>query len=163
MDGVAHIMTKRKSSQCVATDGKMLTRACVINFDMGKVAYDQIVNPPSHITLIDCVTRCVDKLCSPFPLNRQFTFSAITTQALESITMTFPMYKHTFTHINAIDDPARSLTRVRPTHASACILMVHQHCMIFHYPRVPPLERGLVWRCVQVAWAYNPALRTGWA
>jgi len=50
--------------------------------------YDQIVNPPSHITLIDCVTRCVDKLCSPFRLDRQFTFSGITAEALEYITTT---------------------------------------------------------------------------
>ena len=56
-------------------------------FDIDKVAYDRFVKP-SHITLTDSVTRCVDILCSAFPLNRQISFSGITAEALESITTT---------------------------------------------------------------------------
>src|SRR6266851_1020534 len=97
------------------------------------------LSTPSHITLTDYVTRCVDRLCSPFRLNRQFSFSATTAEAL--------IYNDRFrgtstpphTH-NAIDDPARSLTRVGPTPASTCALMVHRHCMIFHYSRGRPLK-----------------------
>ncbi len=33
-----------------ATDGKALTRVCVISFDTGKVVYDQLVKPPRPIT-----------------------------------------------------------------------------------------------------------------
>ena len=36
-------------------NGKALTRVCVIDFDTGKVAYDQLVKPPSQIT--DYLTR----------------------------------------------------------------------------------------------------------
>jgi hypothetical protein len=36
--------------ECVTTDGKMPTRASVINFDVGKAAYDQFLKPPSQVT-----------------------------------------------------------------------------------------------------------------
>ena len=39
----------------MTADGKALTRVCVIDFDTGKVAYDQLVKPPSSIT--DYLTR----------------------------------------------------------------------------------------------------------
>ena len=39
----------------MTADGKALTRVCVIDFDTGKVAYDQLVKPPSPIT--DYLTR----------------------------------------------------------------------------------------------------------
>ncbi|KAN0141756.1 hypothetical protein V8E53_000218 [Lactarius tabidus] len=55
---------------CMTTDGKALTHVCVIDFDTGKVLYDQLVKPPSPIT--DYLTR----------------FSGITAAALDPVTTT---------------------------------------------------------------------------
>ncbi len=41
--------------QCMTQDGKALTHICVIDFQTGKVLYDQLVKPPSPIT--DYLTR----------------------------------------------------------------------------------------------------------
>jgi len=134
-------MTKRKwSGLCVTTDSKMLTRACVINFDIDKVTYDRSVKPPSHITLTDSVTRCVDILCSPFRLNRQISFSGITAEALESITRTLSeVQAHLHTPIMS------STILLGRSLKSDPRALQHRHCMIFHYPLGRPLKRGLAW------------------
>ena len=43
----------------MTADDKALTRVCIIDFNTGKVAYDQHVKPPSPIT--DYLTRLVRK------------------------------------------------------------------------------------------------------
>jgi len=65
-------------------DGKALTWVCIIDFETGKVVYDQLVKPPSPIT--DYLTRYVNRLYMSFPLNHQSSFSGITAEALEPIT-----------------------------------------------------------------------------
>jgi RNA exonuclease 1 len=54
---------EEKRLQCQTTDGKALTRICVIDYGTGKVVYDQLVKPPSPIT--DYLTRYVEEICPP--------------------------------------------------------------------------------------------------
>ena len=66
-------------SQCVATDGKALTRVCVIDFDTGKVVYDQLVKPMPIISHGRSVF---------FGLIHNPSLSGITAAALDPITTT---------------------------------------------------------------------------
>ena len=52
-----HVLTSTKCFQCLTTDGKALTRVCIIEYSTSKVVYDELVKPPNPIT--DYLTRCV--------------------------------------------------------------------------------------------------------
>jgi hypothetical protein len=72
--------------------GKALTRV-IIDFEIRKVVYDRLVEPPGPIT--DYLTRCVDKLYPSFSLNlnHRFSFSGITVEVLGP-TYSSPTYAH---------------------------------------------------------------------
>jgi hypothetical protein len=55
-----HVLTSTKCFQCLTTDGKALTRVCIIEYSTSKVVYDELVKPPNPIT--DYLTRCVSQL-----------------------------------------------------------------------------------------------------
>jgi hypothetical protein len=75
------IQTKTKCLQCLTADGKALIRVCIIDFVTNKVAYDQLVKPPSLIT--DYLARFVSRCIIP-----DFSFSGMAAEALEPIATT---------------------------------------------------------------------------
>ena len=123
-------------------DGKALTRVCVIDFDTGKVVYDQLVKPPSPIT--DYLTRYVDKFCTSFLLNHQFSFSGITAEALEPITTTLSDVQ---THLRTLITPSTILLGHSLESDLRALQLSHPQCidtvLIFHHPRGRPLKPGL--------------------
>ncbi|KAI9508061.1 hypothetical protein F5148DRAFT_1284472 [Russula earlei] len=113
---------------CLTTDGKALTRVCVIDFATSKVLYDQLVKPPSPIT--DYLTR----------------FSGITAQALEPITTTLADVQ---AHLRTLITPSTILLGHSLESDLRALQLAHPWCidtaLLFHHPRGRPLKPGLAW------------------
>ncbi|KAN0141760.1 hypothetical protein V8E53_000222 [Lactarius tabidus] len=111
---------------CMTTDGKALTHVCVINFDTGKVVYDQPVKPPSPIT--DYLTR----------------FSGITAAALDPVTTTLVDVQ---AHLRTLITPSTILLGHSFESDLNALKLSHARCidttLIFHHPRGRPLKPGL--------------------
>ncbi|KAN0141708.1 hypothetical protein V8E53_000170 [Lactarius tabidus] len=111
---------------CMTTDGKALTHVCVINFDTGKVVYDQLVKPPSPIT--DYLTR----------------FSGITAAGLDPVTTTLVDVQE---HLRTLITPSTILLGHSLESDLNALKLSHAHCivtaLIFHHPRGRPLKPGL--------------------
>ncbi|KAN0141724.1 hypothetical protein V8E53_000186 [Lactarius tabidus] len=113
---------------CMTTEGKALTHVCVINFDTGKVLYDQLVKPPSPIT--DYLTR----------------FSGITAAALDPVTTTLVDVQ---AHLRTLITPSTILLGHSLESDLNALKLSHARCidtaLIFHHPRGRPLKPGLAW------------------
>ncbi|KAH9055829.1 hypothetical protein EDB83DRAFT_2293073 [Lactarius deliciosus] len=113
---------------CITNDGKALTRICVIDFDSGKVVYDQLVKPPSPIT--DYLTR----------------YSGITAAALDPVTTTLADVQ---THLRTLINPSTILLGHSLESDLRALQLAHPHCidtaLLFHHPRGRPLKPGLAW------------------
>ncbi|KAH9061888.1 hypothetical protein EDB87DRAFT_383981 [Lactarius vividus] len=113
---------------CMTNDGKALTRVCVIDFDSGKVVYDQLVKPPSPIT--DYLTR----------------YSGITAAALDPVTTTLADVQ---THLCTLINPSTILLGHSLESDLRALQLAHPRCidtaLIFHHPRGRPLKPGLAW------------------
>ncbi|KAH8999593.1 hypothetical protein EDB86DRAFT_2908694 [Lactarius hatsudake] len=113
---------------CITNDGKALTRVCVIDFDSGKVIYDQLVKPPSPIT--DYLTR----------------YSGITAAALDPVTTTLADVQ---THLRTLINPSTILLGHSLESDLRALQLAHPRCidtaLLFHHPRGRPLKPGLAW------------------
>jgi len=138
------ILTKKNRPQCQTTDGKALTRICIIDYGTGKVVYDQFVKPPSPIT--DYLTRYVEEICPSFQLNHQYSFSGITEEALQSITTTLGDVQ---TYLGTIIAPSTILLGHSLESDLYALQLSHPRCIdtaiLFHHPRGRPLKPGLAW------------------
>ncbi|KAN0141726.1 hypothetical protein V8E53_000188 [Lactarius tabidus] len=104
------------------------THVCVINFDTGKVLYDQLVKPPSPIT--DYLTR----------------FSGITAAALDPVTTTLVDVQ---AHLRTLITPSTILLGHSLESDLNALKLSHARCidtaLIFHHPRGRSLKPGLTW------------------
>ncbi|KAN0141687.1 hypothetical protein V8E53_000149 [Lactarius tabidus] len=112
----------------MTADDKALTHVCVIDFDTGKVVYDQLVKPPSPIT--DYLTR----------------FSGITAAALDPVTTTLVDVQ---AHLRTLITPSTILLGHSLESDLNALKLSHARCidtaLIFHHPRGRPLKPGLAW------------------
>ncbi|KAI0061326.1 ribonuclease H-like protein [Artomyces pyxidatus] len=115
---------------CLTEGGKELARVCLIDFNSGKVLYDQLVKPSSPIT--DYLTR----------------FSGITAEALAPVTTTLPTVQaHLLTLLSV--SPTPILVGHSLESDLRALKLCHSRCidtaLIYHHPRGRPLKPGLAW------------------
>ncbi|KDQ58996.1 hypothetical protein JAAARDRAFT_56989 [Jaapia argillacea MUCL 33604] len=121
---------------CLTEDGKELTRVCVIEYETGKVVYDQHVKP--HKPILDYLTR----------------WSGITAESLASVTTTFNEVQ---THILSLLSPTQASpptpTPILLGHSLESDLktlkICHPRCIdtavLYHHPRGRPFKPALAW------------------
>ncbi|KAH9037515.1 hypothetical protein EDB85DRAFT_2072974 [Lactarius pseudohatsudake] len=106
---------------CMTNDGKALTRVCVIDFDSGKVVYDQLVQAAEPDYRL------------PHPLLTPVTTTLADVQ----------------THLRTLINPSTILLGHSLESDLRALQLAHPRCidtaLLFHHPRGRPLKPGLAW------------------
>ncbi len=124
----------------MANDGKALTRVCVIDFDTGKIVYDQLVKPPKP-------TIAPGKFVTDLSLSHLTAiqvFLELTAAALDPVTTTLADLQ---THLGTLIKPSTILLGYSLESDLHALQLAHPRCidtaLLFHYPRGRPLKPGL--------------------
>ena len=128
----------------MTAEGKALTWVCVIDFDMGKFAYDQLVKPPTKSPIIPPSKFSSD--LSFLALNPNPRFSGITATAFDPVTTTLTDMQ---THLLTLRKPSTILLSHPLKSDLHALNLSHARyiatALLFYHPHDRLLKPGLAW------------------